>query len=353
MEQENLKKVELAVENLKNKTSRIYFFVQDTKGNAKASIAHTYRMAMALRKNGYNSIMLHETKDYFGVGNWLGEEFMSEIPHESVDGGELKVSPEDFLIIPERYGFVMEQIKNLPCGKVVLSQSYNDIFETLQPGQSWSQFGFYKCLTTSEKQKEYLESIMRSVTFDVIEPLISSEFEKPELPPKTIISIHTKEHRDTINIIKAFYTKFPQYRWITFKDMRGLSVSEFAEGFKESFMSVWIDINSSFGTFPLESMKSGVPVVGLAPNLIPEWMNEDNGIWLNNQNMIVDVIADFIQNWLEDNINPELYEGMDKTVSQFSDITTFESNVVTVFDKWLKTRLENFESQLTKLETID
>ncbi len=33
-----LEKVKLAVDNLNEKKSRIYFFVQDTKGNAKASI---------------------------------------------------------------------------------------------------------------------------------------------------------------------------------------------------------------------------------------------------------------------------------------------------------------------------
>lgn len=353
MEQENLKKIELAVENLKNKESRIYFLVQDTKGNAKASVSYVYDIALTLKRSGYNPIILHEKQDYFGVGSWLGEEYMSELPHKAIDGGNLEISPEDFIIIPEIYGFVMEQITKLPCGKVVLSQAYDHIFETLQPGQSWNQLGFHKCLTTSQKQMEHLETIMRNVSFDVIEPVISDKFQKQTLPPKTIIGVHTREHRDTTNLIKAFYTKYPQYRWLTFRDLRGLSVEEFSSAMSESFMSVWIDPTSSFGTFPLESMKKGVPVVGLAPNMIPEWMNEDNGIWLNNQNMIVDVVADFVQNWLEDNINPGLYEGMEKTVEKYSNREIFEQNVLTVFEKWLSVRLENFEEQLNKFQTID
>ena len=66
-------------------------------------------------------------------------------------------------------------------------------------------------------------------------------------------------------------------------------------------------------------MKMGIPVIGLVPNITPEWMNEENGIWINNQNMIVDVIADFIQNWLEDNIKPELYDNMKKTVENYTN----------------------------------
>ena len=194
---------------------------------------------------------------------------------------------------------------------------------------------------------------MRNVTFDVIEPTISNHFKKQEFPPKTIISIHTRDQRDTVNFIKSFYAKFPQYRWITFRDMRGLSVEQFANGMKESFVSVWIDQTSGFGTFPLESMKMGIPVIGLVPNMVPEWMNEDNGIWINNQNMLLDVVADYIQNWLEDNINPELYKDMVKTSEKFSNKENFDNKVIEVFDRWLQTRLESFEEQLNKFQTVE
>jgi hypothetical protein len=246
----------------------------------------------------------------------------------------------------------MDQISNLPCGKIVLCQSYDYIYETLQPGQSWSSMGFLKCLTTSENQKEYIKNSVRNVDVDIIEPSISDNFEKSNLPAKTIISIHTRDHRDTTNLIKLFYTKFPQYRWITFRDLRGLSEKDFAQAMKESFVSVWVDRISGYGTFPLESMKMGIPVIGLVPNLLPNWMNEDNGIWINNQNMLPDVIADFIQNWLEDNINPELYTNMDKTIESLPNNEKFKNNVIEFFDSLFSKRLEGFESQLTKFETI-
>jgi hypothetical protein len=194
---------------------------------------------------------------------------------------------------------------------------------------------------------------MRNVSVDVIEPTISEVFEKQKFPPKTIIGVHTREHRDTVNLIKTFYAKFPQYRWITFRDLRGLSQYEFTNAMKESFASVWIDNISSFGTFPLESMKMGIPVIGLVPNLTPEWMNEDNGIWINNQNMLVDVIADFIQNWLEDNINPKLYEEMDVTINKLSTKEKFDSEVIELFTKMIDTRADSFEAQLSKLEITE
>ena len=261
--------------------------------------------------SGFNPTILHEKNDYAGVVAWMDEEYMS-IPHKSIEGQNLEISPEDFIVVPEVFGYIMEQIKNLPCGKIVLTQNYSHIVETLQPGQSWSQYGFLKCITTNEKQQEYIESVMRQCDFDILKPLITDNFFPKILPAMPIIGVHTKEQSDTINIIKTFYLKFPQYRWFTFRDLRGLSEKEFANSLRDCFVSVWMDEQSGFGTFPLESMASGVPVIGKVPYIQPDWMNEDNGVWVTNPTLMCDFIADFIQNWLEDNIKTELYENMKK-----------------------------------------
>ena len=352
MSTENYEKLEKSINNMKEKLSRIYFMVQDTKGNAKASIKYIYHMALTLKNNGYNAIILHEKPEYFGVSSWLGEEYMTKLEHRSIDGTSLEISPDDLIIIPEIYGFIMEQITKLPCGKIVLSQAFDHVFETLQPGQSWPQLGFYKCITTSNKQKELIESVIRNVSVDVVEPFISEEFQKNKFPPKTIVNIHTRDHRDTTNLIKIFYIKFPQYRWITFRDLRGLTEPEFAEAMKDSFISIWIDQTSSYGTFPLESMKMGIPVLGLVPDIAPSWMTEDNGLWLNNKTLIVDVLSDFIQNWLEDNVNPQIYEQMEKTIVGVSTEQKFEEETLSLFSKIFETRLTSFEDQLSKFETI-
>jgi len=352
MNTEQITKLENSISNMKEKLSRIYFIVQDTKGNAKASVRYIYQMALTLKRNGYNSIILHEKPEYYGVDSWLGEEYMTELEHRAIEGTSLEISPDDLIIIPEIYGFIMDQITKLPCGKIVLCQAFDHIFETLQPGQTWSQLGFYKCITTSNKQKELIEGVMRNVYVDVISPYISDVFQKNIFPPKTIVNIHTRDHRDTTNLIKAFYAKFPQYRWITFRDLRGLSEEEFSEAMKDSFISVWIDQTSSFGTFPLESMKMGIPVLGLVPDYVPTWMNEDNGLWVNNKTIIVDVLSDFIQNWLEDNLNPELFANMDSTIESINNFEKFESETLELFGKMFESRIASFEDQLEKIETV-
>lgn len=347
---QKVEKLEKSIENLKNKSSRIYLFVQDTKGNPKAGVRYIYQLGSTLKKSGFNPIILHEKPDYTGVSEWLSEEYM-ELPHKSIEGQNLEISPEDLIIIPEIYGFVMEQIKDLPCGKIVLCQAYDHMLETLQPGYGWANYGFLKCITTSEFQKEYISTVMRNVSIDVLTPMISESFESNKYPPKPFVAVHSRDPRKTINFIKTFYLKFPQYRWVTFRDMRGLSETDFANFLKECFLSVWIDETSGFGTFPLESMKCGVPVIGKVPTLYPHWLNAENGIWITEDNKLPDFVADFLQNWLEDNISPELYESMKKTVDTLPNKETFENNVVTLFTEYLEIREKSFTEQLNKLKT--
>ena len=347
MENEMIEKIKVSIKNIDEKLNRIYFFVQDTKGNAKASIRYIYEMALTLKDNGHNVIMLYEKKEYTPVTSWLKGSY-DELQHQSLEGQNLAIAPEDVLVIPEIFGFIMEQVKNLPCGKIVLCQAYDHILETLSPGGTWEQYGFFKCITTSEEQKDYINSLMRHVSVDIIEPTLHENFETSKFPAKTLIGVSAREQREGLNIIKQFYLKYPQYRFFTFKDLRGLSQDDFAKGLQDCLLGVWIDPTSGFGTFPLECMKSGVPVVGKIPNLKPGWMSEKNGIWIDNQNQMVDVIADVVQTWLEDNVLQDLYTEGFNTAEKFTNQENFKTSVVDIFNSFINKRKDAFEAQITQ-----
>ena len=100
-------------------------------------------------------------------------------------------------------------------------------------------------------------------------------------------------------------------------------------------------------------MKSGVPVLGLVPNIVPSWMNEDNGLWVNNKTQMSDFVADFLQNWLEDNVSETIYQGMKTTVDSLTTKESFNTQVIELFDSYITKRLESFEEQLNKLETTE
>jgi len=348
---DKVKVINEAIERLDKLESNIYVFVQDAKGNAKASIKHSYDLVRVLNENEFNAHILVENKDYEGVSSWLPLEY-DETPVVSIEEGSLQVRPDDLVIIPELFAHVMEQIADMPCNKVVLCQSYDYLFETLKPGATWNSFGFNKVITTSLDQKQYLNDLFKKLNIDVITPFISELFTKSDKPQKPIISIHTRDQRDTMKLIKSFYVKYPQFKWVTFRDMRGLTQEEFATTLRESCLSVWVDDVSGYGTFPLESMKSGVPVIGKIPTLKPDWMTEDNGIWTIDSNQIVDLVASVFKGWLEDRIPSDLYDEMDSTVSKLT-YETFTKETLSVFTNITKKRKEQLEFTVDKFKELE
>ena len=347
---ENIAQLKAAITKIENNQGEFYFLTINTKGVQKASVAMNYELVRMLTQKGYTAHIMHQEEDYTEP-DWLGEEYTG-LSHKCISRNEIQVSASDTVFIPEIYGSVLEQIKTFPCEKIIFCQSYDYIFETLQPGVTWTHYGINRCLTTCESQKAYLESIMPGLSVEVIPFYFPEYFEQPKAPKPPVIAIHTREARDTAKIIKTFYVKYPQFRWIAFKDMRNLPRKKFAEALQETCVSVWVDDISGFGTFPLESMMVGNPVIGKLPNLKPDWLNEHNGIWTYEFNKIVDIIGAFIKNWLEDEVPVELYEHTNNTVSTYRKLDTEQilCDYVEKLNKEKLTALNQAENKLLETE---
>jgi hypothetical protein len=344
---QQLQQLENGLDKLQNKGSKFYFLTQDTEGNARASVDTNYRYVKHLIDSGYDACVLYEKAQYKGVESWLGTDY-SELPHSNIESGELKVGPQDFVIIPELYGSTLEQLMKMPCTKIVLSQSYDYILDSLSPGFGWSNYGVTKCITTTEEQKKHISKLFPSIHVDVISPVITDCFVPSEKPKKPLIAIHTRDQRNTMNIIKTFYLQNPQFKWLTFRDMRGMPKEEFATVLGESCLSIWVDRISSFGTYPLESMRCGTPVIGVLPIMRPEWLTKENGIWAQDESTIVETIANFMKNWLEDALPEELYTSMENVADTYT-IEKENESVIKYFETLITEKSTEMEASINKL----
>jgi hypothetical protein len=79
-------------------------------------------------------------------------------------------------------------------------------------------------------------------------------------------------------------------------------------------------------------------------------MSEENGIWVTDQTLLPDLVADYAQNWLEDNIDPQIFGKMKETVDRYTDKQKFETSVVSLFESYLNNRADAFENQISKTE---
>jgi len=344
--EDNIKNlIKESVSKLEKKDFKIFFFVMDTKGNAIASIANIYEHVKILRDLGYDAQILHEKNDYTPMGTALGDVY-AELPHVSIEAQQLKVNTHDFIVIPEIFANVMEQTAKLPSKRIVFVQSYDYIFEMLMPAKNWLDYGIKTVITTTEKQKSYVENLMTNkLKVEVIPVSIPDYFKPSDKPKKPIIAVSTRDQRDLVKLYKSFYLKYPHLKWVSFRDMKGLPREAFAKSLAESCLAIWIDKPSSFGTFPVEAMKCDVPVLGLVPDMLPEWIADKNGLWTQDPLAIVDLAANYFQAWLEDGEPQELYDEMSKVKEQYT-VEQQKNKINEVYSRIIQERIEELKSTL-------
>jgi len=356
--------LEEAIEKINNKDFGIYFFTIDTKGNPTAGVANIYEHVKVLRELGYNAQILHDKNDYklkgddegIGLEDWLGEEYAS-LPHISIESQQLQVGLADVVVIPEAFASIMKQTTNFPCKRIVFLQSYEYIFEMLEIGENWGAFGINDVITTNQNLKDYVNSVFRNMVTEIIPVGIPEYFTPNEKPTVPTVAISARDKREVLKLVKVFFQKYPHYQFVTFRDMSGLARKDFAKALQESFLGVWIDELASFGTFPIECMKTNTPVIGKIPRLVPEWMGNvddkgnlqlnDNGIWTANLNALPDLIATMVGLYMEDSIPTNITEGTTEYTTQYTEENT-KNTIKEVYGKIFDRRIVEINNLITK-----
>jgi hypothetical protein len=347
--EKNIKTLEQCLVKIEEKTNGIYFLCYDTRGNARASVKYIYDLALTLKDNGYKTYILVEDKTYKRP-DWLPEKY-NDLEVLSIKDDQPQLKFEDLLVIPEYYNNALEQLVNVPCNKVMLIQQKEFIYETLPLGTKFSDYGIFKMITTTNTTKKYLmEYFPESLVF-VVPPIIEDVFKKSEKMQKPYIALSIRNRTTHKKIISEFYIRYPQYRWLTFRDMVQMTQEDFALGLRECFVSVWIDDDSTFGTFPLESMKSNVPVIGKYPKNDVDWLTDGkNGIWTDNENDIVEILGTYCYAWVNGiDFKSELYENMTTTLEPYNTTIT-QNNILNIFDSLNSKRKELINNKLTALK---
>jgi hypothetical protein len=343
---ENLEKLQEALGRIQTNDSVVYFLTYDTRNNARASIKYIYDLALTLKQNGVNSKILVEDKTYTGIESWLGETY-KELEVVSIKEDKININIDDTLVVPEYYSNTLQQLSNIKCIKVLLVQQKDYIYENLPIGSRFSDFGFDRVITTTEASKKYiLDYFPESMVF-IIPPIIEDIFTPSDKPLKPYIAISVRDRNVHRKLISEFYLKFPQLRWLTFRDMISMSYEDFAKNLKECMVSFWVDDESTFGTFPLESMKCEIPVVGKIPDTEPDWLSE-NGIWTYDGNKLVELLGTYVLAWIEGvELTEEVKVKMKETLLPYNKEIT-QNNILSIFNSFKNNRIETLEKAIEK-----
>jgi len=368
-ELEKIEKIKASLDRIANKKSKFLFCVPEAQ-NPNASVYEIYFHATVVKNMGFEVVIMVEKGDYV-VPAWIEKE-LTAFKHMSMADPKLTVGPEDIMIIPEIYSNVMEQTKNLPCVRIGLLQSVDYMVNSLIPGTDWKSFGINDVITTSETIKEWIETFYGQGKFNVktYNIGIPAYFEKSKLPQKPVISVVGRNANEISKLVKLFFSRYPQYSWVTFDPMLTKSKPpqqmrrvDFAKRLQGNFAAVWIDRIASFGTFPLECMKSGVIPICLKPDITPEYILERTsgdtgnvvkiadgaGVWTDNYYDLPVLVGDVLVKFLDDAISPELYVSMEKLAEKYTQENS-EVQLAEIYQGFIDTRIALFQSALLPVE---
>lgn len=361
IDQEKINKIKESLDILKNNKSKFLFCVPNIE-TPSALIYEIYFHAHVLEELGYEVIMLTDNEET-NPPDYIEDELINK-KHLPMSKSKLSVGPHDFMIIPEIYSNVMEQTKNLPCKRIVLLQSIDYMLNALIPGGSWRNFGIEDVVTTSDMLKDLINLFYdfdnyKIKTYNIGIP---SYFEKNIKPKKPIISIVGRNPNDISKVVKLFYAKFPQYRWIVFdamltnsKPSKPLRRTDFAEKLKENFAAVWIDRISSFGTFPLECMRCNTIPICLKPDITPDYLVdktnkkeemmavENLGVWTKDYYDIPLLIGDLLTKFLDDSLPKEMFSVMNKISSKYNQNNS-KKELTKIYTDYINERIKLFEN---------
>ena len=361
---EMIKRVEDSIKSLEDKTFNVYFVVLDTKGNPSGTLEYLYKTALVLKNKGYNVTMLHQEddKEFVGVGDWLGEEYAA-LPHLSIgenSKNNVDIGPSDFLFVPEVFASVLVHTKQLSCKRVMIMQNYNHLEEFMPVGVTPEDIRVSDVITTTKVQEGILHSFFPNLRTHVVSPSISKMFRRSDNPKKLIVNVISKNQSDISRIVKPFYWKYPIYKWVSFRDLRGLSQETFCEALREAAVTIWVDDKTNFGYSALEALRCGTILLAKVPENLSDWNvdKDDNGnerltnscIWFENIDRLPEMIASVVRSWTLDKIPQTIYDEEAKLDGLYTEEAQ-EKEIEYVYEKTLfDERLKSFKEVLSHLK---
>ena len=351
---EMIKVVEENISKLENKDFTLYFFVLDTKGNPSSALEYIYRTALTLQNKGYKVKILHNEKEFIGVRDWLGDEY-ADLPHANTEKENVEISASDFLFIPEIFANVMMQTKKLPCKRVILVQNANNITEFLPVSQSFDNLGILDAIVTTKVQEIKLKDWFSDLRTHIVSPSINPIFKKSDKPQKLLVNVISREQSDVNRIVKPFYWKNPIYKFVSFRDLRGLSQDLFAEALREAAITIWVDDVTPFGYSALEALRSGGLVLAKVPTEQSDWMFDNNGlvdsvIWFDTIEEVVEMLPSAIRSWTLDQVPDEVYTKQDELSTLYSEDTQNAEIEQVYIKEIVGKRLADFKEVLADLK---
>src|SRR6185436_2070163 len=186
----------------------------------------------------------------------------------------------DFLVVPEGERDLMAAGSGQPWATEVFAQSWTYVFNRLQPGERWQDWGIRRPLAVSRYVRRFLREGM-GLPSALVRPSLELSLFRPG-PKKLQIACMPRKHpADLRQIENIFRVRSPRYRSVPFVRIEGASHERVAEVLAESAVFLATGYPEGCPLPQLEAMACGCLVVGFSGRGGLEYMRHGKNCWVS------------------------------------------------------------------------
>lgn len=319
--------------------SKIYFYVPNLN-QPSGGMGVLMKQAKILNDNDFDVTFLYERKDGQDDFNpkWMDFSIDGIKKVKIKDITKLNIFKNDILVLPEGYGEYVKLTKYLKCRRVVLAQSWVYVISSMKNRFHWSDYGLYDVISVSDGITNYLNQIMSGLNIKQYKQSINHNIFKPNENKELAICFSAnrgkENYENTISVINTFKEQH-QDKDIKIYELKGYSREEFAEIVSKSTFCLYTDEIAGFGTLPLEAMACNTHVIGFKNIGNSEYVNDDNGFWVENSdyNALYNKLDEVFNLYLENKLDFKLNENEIITSNKYN-FEDEEEQILEIYDSY-------------------
>jgi hypothetical protein len=244
----------------------------------RGGIGVLYDHVGALRRNGFDASIVHVKPNFrypFGA---------PDVPALDASSG-LRLSRDDVVVIPEDHRIALRSCRNVGCRKVLFCQNHYYIFDALDAGEAWRDYGISGYLCVSAPIRDALTTWF-GVEADIVRPGVDPIFfdasvSRGKSSPVTIACMPRKA-RDAFDLVRGLLATVCGTAGPVWREIDGMPRDEVARILHAAHVFVSLGRYEGLGLPPLEAMAAGCLVVGFAGGGGLDYATPDNGVWVRD-----------------------------------------------------------------------
>lgn len=305
---------------------KIYYYTP-ALNSPSGGMGVLFKQAKILADNGYDVSLIYEPNQYCPELNPTWMDFdISYIPKIKINGIlNFRINKDDMLIIPEGFGNIIEQTKNVQYKRVILAQSWIYILNSMVNPKSWKEFNITNVVTPSENLKSYLDEIMPGLNIQTYNYSINTSYfnKNSQKQPRICYSARGQESEMKVHaVINMFKALTPKFRHIPFLHLKGYDKQTFANLLSESTFTLYTDEIACVATLPLESMAANTHVIGWDMGVKDYAIDNQNMFMVTNGDCLglAKKLKEVVEKYFNDELEEEkLFSNYEKTLNLYTE----------------------------------